>query len=84
MYYEGRNKIMRVTRAYGKLTEMDNDKGTITFYDEKDLTFKSFTYDQRKLDSQECTKYINTKVCAVLDGDLVVDLNAAPYNIFFR
>jgi|GEM_PF-3868753 hypothetical protein len=73
---------MKVTRAYGKLTEIDHD--TITLYDEKDLTFKSFTYDQTKIDSQECTKYINTKVCAILDGDLVVELNAVPYNIFFK
>ena len=45
---------MKVTRAYGKLTEIDHD--TITLYDEKDLTFKSLTYDQTKIDSQECTK----------------------------
>lgn len=73
---------MRVTRAYGKLTEMDHE--TITLYNEKDLTFKSFAYDKTKIDSQECSKYLNTKVWAILDGDLVVELNSVPYNIFFR
>ncbi len=73
---------MKVTRAYGKLTEINHE--TITLYDEKNLTFKSFTYDQTKIESQECTKYINTLVYAILDGDLVVELNAVPYNIFFR
>ena len=44
---------MKVTRAYGKLTEIDHE--TITLYDEKDLTFKTFTYDQTKIDSQQST-----------------------------